>query len=504
MIQLSHNLITPLTIGALLVVFGFFLRVRPRLKAKSRGVDTWYFLACVREYKKNHKIPIRLKNYLLDIDEQWYPPGFTIFLSIFPVKFLEKYQWLLGGLIDCLQLALVYILTFSWTGNLTAAVLAALVYASAPTLIAENSTLNSRGLGSLNFTLLLLIFFFYQQTGNLLILAVAFISSFFLLLTHKMAVQNWIFASLGFALIFWRIDFALFLAAGFLLAIALSGGFYIKVLKGHIEILRFWAKNLRNLGAHQIYDSEIYHNSGRSRKRLFPLFHQSGFKGIVKHLKHIFGHNPWVVFLPVVFLFAPVYEFNFWPFLFWWTILTYLFVFLTTFVSPLRFLGEGYKYIKLSIFPLAYMTGVMSAASPVLPYLFMVIFGLCVFLSVKFVGRQTYDAQNEILKKIYGYLELRPEDGIMILPLHLADAAAYLIGKKVLWGTHGTDGTGRWAKIEELFPVIKKPIEYFFEKYSLHFLLIDKNFVEPEDLKLGPEFKKILEKDNYFLFEYQK
>ena len=86
--------------GILIAVFGFFLRIKPRLGKEKKGVDTWYFLSCVREYKKTHKIPTVLKNYLLEIDEQWYPPGFIIFLSILPQKVLEKYHWLINPIID--------------------------------------------------------------------------------------------------------------------------------------------------------------------------------------------------------------------------------------------------------------------------------------------------------------------------------------------------------------------------------------------------------------------
>ena len=95
------NTLFIILIGLLISSLGFYLRIRK----KDQGVDSWYYLSCVREFKKSKKIPIKLPNYLLDIEEQWYPPGFSIFLSIFPFNLLKKYQSLIGPLIDSLQLA---------------------------------------------------------------------------------------------------------------------------------------------------------------------------------------------------------------------------------------------------------------------------------------------------------------------------------------------------------------------------------------------------------------
>ena len=488
--------------GILIAVFGFFLRIKPRLGKEKKGVDTWYFLSCVREYKKTHKIPTVLKNYLLEIDEQWYPPGFIIFLSILPQKVLEKYHWLINPIIDTIQLVIVYIFSFLCFSDIKIAIISSLIYATAPTLISECSTLTSRLFGNLNFTLFLLSIFYFISTSNIFWFLLVLGLGFLLLMTHKMAVQNFLFIMLGMSLIFLDWRYLAILAGIFLFTLIFSKGFYLKILKAHKEILLFWKKNLNNLGVHQIYDSKIYKKENIENRRLFPVFHQKGLKGIIRHLVYIFGYNPWILLIAFVPFSVSLWRFDFFNFLFWWVILTYLFVFLTTFFLPMRFLGEGYKYIKMGIFPLAILIAVLLFSNLIPIYLFIALLLLNLFLIFRFVGKTTVNVQNEDLLLIFDFLKNEKKDGIMLLPTHLADAIAYLTNKKVLWGTHGSDGTGRWAKIEEFFPVIQKPIEYFFEKYDLHFLLIDKNYVEPEDLKLNNRFAHLITKANYSLFEY--
>jgi len=488
--------------GILISIFGFYLRIKPRLGKEKRGVDTWYFLASVKEFKKNWRIPIKLPNYLLDLEEQWYPPGFTVFLSIFPQKVLEKYQWLLGPLIDTLQLLFIYLFSLICLSNFKLALISSLVYAVVPILISENSTLNSRGLGSFIFSLLLISIYGFISSNNIFWLILVLIFGFSLLMAHKMAAQNLFFIMLGMSLIFLDWRYLAILAGIFLFTLIFSKGFYLKILKAHKEILLFWKKNLNNLGVHQIYDSKIYKKENIENRRLFPVFHQKGLKGIIRHLVYIFGYNPWILLIAFVPFSVSLWRFDFFNFLFWWVILTYLFVFLTTFFLPMRFLGEGYKYIKMGIFPLAILIAVLLFSNLIPIYLFIALLLLNLFLIFRFVGKATVNVQNEDLLLIFDFLKNEKKDGIMLLPTHLADAIAYLTNKKVLWGTHGSDGTGRWAKIEEFFPVIQKPIEYFFEKYDLHFLLIDKNYVEPEDLKLNNRFAHLITKANYSLFEY--
>jgi len=490
-------------IGFIFFLLGFYLRIKPRLQKKDQGVDTWYYLLSVEEFKKRKKIPIKLSNYLLEKEEQWYPPGFIIFLSFFPLRFLKKYHWVLNPLIDSFHLIFLYLFTYFITGNIEGAILVGLVYALTPTLIVENSTLNSRGLGNFLLTLVLISIYGFILNQNLWWLLPLVIFGFFLLMTHKMATQALIFLLLGLSATLRDWHYLVIFGLIFLAVFLFSKGFYWNILKAHKEILIFWRKNLRNLGAHQIYDAPIYKKENAERGS-FSVFYGKGIKGIIKQSVRLFSHNPWIVFmifLPIILVGGSFLT----NFLFWWLVLIYFLIILTTFFPPLRFLGEGYKYIKFAIFPQGFLiTNLIVTTNN---NLFLVLFLTVLLLSLYAILRTRktyYEIKNESLTEIVNFLQKNSQDGVMCLPTHLADFVTYFTQKKVLWGTHGTDGTGRWAKIEEFFPVLQKPIEYFFEKYSLNFLLLDKNFVKVEDLKLSSKFDKISENKDYLLFAYQK
>lgn len=492
------NMFLVIIFGLLVFGLAFFLRIAVRLKKKIKGVDAWYYLLSVEDFKKRKKIPICSKNYLLDTEEHCYPPGFTIFLSALPTKFLKKYHWLICSLIGSFHLLLLYFFTYLITQNLLVSFLAALVCAFTYTLVIETTTLNSRALGSLFFTFTFLATYQFIATQSFLWLAAALLFGFFLLMTHKMSTQALVFSFLGMAVIFHNIQYLFALALIFVAAFVLSGGFYRQVLRGHRSTLMYWKKHLSLIGTHQVYDSPVYKRKNVENRRLFALFHQKGIRGVLIHAKRLLGHNPWLVFiifiLPSLTKLSPLQTF-----LFWWVVLVYVLALLTTFFGPLRFLGEGYKYIKFSIFPL----GFLAANLAVTNNLFLALFFLLIFINlygISKVAKPAYEVKEKDLAPMLDFLKNSPVGGIMCLPTHLADLAAYSTHKKILWGVFGFG----WDKLEEFFPVFKKPVEYFFKKYNLHFLLLDKNFAAKEHLNLSPNFYKILENNSYLLLGCKK
>ena len=100
--------------------------------------------------------------------------------------------------------------------------------------------------------------------------------------------------------------------------------------------------------------------------------------------------------------------------------------------------------------------------------------------------------------KIISYLKNTSKEGVMAISNFPADAIAYFAGKKVCWGGHSSG----WDKLEEWFPVLKQPIEYFFKKYQLNYLLIDTDYVNIDYLKLEKIFL-LLNEGKYALYEWQ-
>jgi len=57
----------------------------------------------------------------------------------------------------------------------------------------------------------------------------------------------------------------------------------------------------------------------------------------------------------------------------------------------------------------------------------------------------------------------------------------YNSGKPVVWGGH----SGNLARLEEFFPVIRRPLSYFFERYRVVYVVIDQNYATPDRLQMG-------------------
>ena len=79
---------------------------------------------------------------------------------------------------------------------------------------------------------------------------------------------------------------------------------------------------------------------------------------------------------------------------------------------------------------------------------------------------------NQSFMEMLEFIRENNIDRIMCVPTHLCDAVVYYCDKKVLWGTHNSN----YETVEEFFPVIKKPVEYFIQTYQLQAVLINKNY----------------------------
>jgi hypothetical protein len=78
------------------------------------------------------------------------------------------------------------------------------------------------------------------------------------------------------------------------------------------------------------------------------------------------------------------------------------------------------------------------------------------------------------------YLSSLPPGGVLVLPNMYADFVTYNSGKPVLWGGH----SGNLSRLEEFFPVIRRPLDHFFERYRLKYTLLDLVYTTPERLKI--------------------
>ena len=482
-------------VGMALVGLALYLRLRVFMGRQPGGVDTWYYLASADALRCQKRIPIALPQYLLHDKTESYPVVFPLFLALLPREWLNRNHWLVSPLIDAVHLLLLYFLAFRLTDSVIAAGTAGLVYAITPQLISETRNLNGRAFASLLQTLTMLALLrsdipsdgptsaLVGQTDTVPTVAAAILIAV-LYNTHTSTTIAFLVSAATLSLVTGHVRFITVGLLGFPLAVLLSGGYYLRVLMNHVHAARFWARNLRLTRAHQVNDSPVL---GSTQTRSTSGLYAGTWRSRLALGIRVLGENPFILAM----LFTPIPA-NIWAFhMYWWAVAILVWALLTTFGGPLRILGPGFHYMKASVFPSAYTLAVtvnireggLTAFDAMLLLSFLGCFGgLAYFYRV--MDRRQTELTAQTPPDLAGateYVRSLPEGGVLVLPNMYADFVAYNSAKPVLWGGH----SGNLSRLEEFFPVIRKPLAYFFERYRIAYLLIDLRYTTPERLKIG-------------------
>ena len=489
-------------VAAGLLAFSLVCLLYPRWHARQYGADAWYFMKAAEAMRRRPRWELVLPQFMLDIPEQWYPPGFTALLALFSPRQLHRWFWLINPLLDTLHLGLLLFVAWWLVPDWRFMLLAGLLYRLNPTLIDQYSNLNSRGIGAIFFSGLMLGLA-AASLGLPWGYGAALLCVAMLCLTHKLTLQAFVGVALLGTFACPSVLWLPVLLGGMLLAWVVSGGFYWKILRGHWNILMFWRRNLHVLGAHQIFQSPLaeYRREGLESQLSYP----PGLAGWKKMVRFFIGNSWLLLALPLLFLYPsprPVFQL-----LVFWAWSVYLVGFLITFVRPLRFLGEGYKYLKLAYLPIALCLAEI-ALRPGLP-LWAGAWTLAVLLlNLRSSWRLVRAIKSEKLmevgaqfREVFDYLKQQGDVGVMCLPLHSADALVYHTNKRVFWGGH----SGGFRKLEPFFPVVRRRIEEYFEKHALNYLLLNTDYVSPEELGLPKgDFEPVVSQSPYVLYRFRR
>jgi hypothetical protein len=483
-------------VGLGLVGLALYLRLRIFIGTRPGGVDTWYYLASAEAIRAQKRLPIRLPQYLLHEEKESYPAVFPLFLALFPQKWLQSYFWLISPIIDSIHLLLLYLLAFRLTDSVLAAGTAGLIYAVTPQLISETRNLNGRAFASLlqTITMLVLLRSVIPSDGpsanltgpgdyGLWLIGVFLVA--ILYNTHTSTTIAFLVSVATISVVFGERRLILAGALGFPLAILISGGYYLRVLRNHLYAARFWIKNVHYTRAHQVNDSPLFSNrigtgNGRPRQGLYRSRLSLGLR--------VIGENPFI--LPM--LVTPIPG-NVWAaHMYWWAAAILVWALLTTFGGPLRILGPGFHYMKTSVFPTAYVLsvtvniqeGAFSAVGLALVISVIASFAALAYFYRVMARRETeHTAQTPPdLAQAAAYLRGLPGDRVLVLPTMYADFVAYAAHKAVVWGGH----SGDLSKFEEFYPVLRKPLEYFVKRYDVDYVVLDETYVAPERLGVAP------------------
>lgn len=451
------------------------LRWMPLMFApEGAGVDHWFWKSYVEALQRDGVFPPVLPKYVLD-EKQWYPPLFGLLLARLPKSIMDRWSTHVAIVIDLARMALL-VSVAAWQSNCDPVVLliAALVYATTPIQISYNIQLNPRGLAAIMLDgLLISLLLAILNPGHLWFWIVIVLLGSLVLLTHKMTSQLMMFIIVGTAAIYGRPELLLLFPAMFAAAMVMSCGFYWNVLLAHIEIVQFWHRNWRWIGADPLRESPIY---GDVHYKRAEKLHKNGLQGLVWHVFIMFGFNPaaWIASLFVyerLFMNSSVLIYPT-PLLVW-LLLPCIWVILTSLVLPLRRFGAGYLYV--------YNTSLMASLVLALTYRYsrapeLSLILLLLAVSLNIFGIIIYYRQflsnkrmrvDDGLEHMLNRLRQLPEGVVMCLPVHWCEVVSYKSCQPVLWGGHGLG----FKNLQPTWPRLMIPIQDVLNIYNVSYLL---------------------------------
>ncbi len=484
-------------ISLVLPIFAFTLEIYPRILNKKFGVDIWTHLLYLKEYHKQEKIPGKIENGFIVSGEYDYPPIFIFILSKFPFKLVEKYEFIFSPFFDSLLVVLIFNISFYLTGNILLSLVTQIIYVLTPIIVLENSSATPRSLGYNLFTILFISLFLFIQNSQPIFLLIAIVSGALIFLSHRFTTQGFLFFSVFFSILDKNPVYLLIFALSFVLGLILSKGFYLKVLKGHIGNLKFWADNINYRFSHQVKGTYKEHKTKDFIFRLYNEFLK--FPPFVLTIT-----NPWTLPVFYLFFFAKPSD----PLLsrmLSWVMLSYVLALLTTWIPKLRFLGEGQRYLELSAFPTAFLASkllfrFMETDFRNIIILGYILLGIASFVTIVVIQRKGIikDKLRTItpsMQNMFSYLKsLKEKPRLLCIPHQITTNTIYHTGCPVFVNA----SYANINKISEVYPYLRKPIPYIMKKYNLEMVLLNEDYARVQDLNLT-RYKIIYKINNFIL-----
>jgi hypothetical protein len=303
----------------LILLFSFIIQIFPRIGYSDNGIDLYRWLLYAKKIRENnYKLPQYIDKYIVKARFS-YPPVLLIFMSYFSQKFLDRFNYLISPFFSIIENIALFTIVYWISDNINVALVSSIVYVSTSANILENMFLGTRSAGQLVYfiaTIALLGYLHYDLNpiwfvlGNILIL-----------LTHRMSSQLMLITSFVFALAYGDVLILFYFIFSIILTIILSKGFYFQVLKGHIIQVKFWYKQItKNANKIKLSPLDFFKN----------VFLRNTFIFLALYYGYISDLD--VVDVSLLLLF----------------ILIIMMSILTTFIKPLRCIGEGSRYVAFA------------------------------------------------------------------------------------------------------------------------------------------------------------
>jgi hypothetical protein len=494
--------------GIAIGLLSLYIQIRPRLKKRHFGVDGWRHLLIADYIRRYKKYPHHMDKFLIEAPSD-YPPGLRVLLSLIPKHILDKYEWLICPLVDLCHIMLVFGFVYYFTHNLLVAILAQIIYLSAPLTIMENSNLTTRSLASFLFTLTFLGMLGFSMTGKAAFFIFACLMVVILLLSHRMSVQALFFVIIFFSVYEKNIFYFLIFGLGVLIAIIISRGFYLKIFRGHLAMLEYWRKHIKYRYAHEVRG--LPEKGAKSNDMVFNLYQRVRSAPFMA----VLTANPFVL-LVIAFIFLKKFNFGFdisyfkFPsflidkFAMWSLFLLIVGVAIRS-IRFIEFMGEGERYMEYASFPIAIIGALTVYSGFQSPYFNLILIGFLSFVVLggllpafyiqqKVIIHDKERSITESLWKIFDYINhIDDEVRMMCIPQLMSTSVMYFTKAKVLC----TDNSlAHITDLADVLPVIKKPLKEIFKKYRINYLLVNEHYVSIEELNL--ELKQTVKKEKFF------
>ena len=459
------------------------LRIYPLWPTRYQGCDAYNILLCAETLRASKRLPIRLPPvFILEEQDQWYPPGFLVICALMPTAWLNRYYWFINQIVDLPNVGIAFVWAYA-AGQPWIAAATVVVYAIQFGLIHEYANLNTRPLG----TLLLTGFLCSAHLGlaEPWMTGVAAVVACLLFYSHKLSLQQLWFSLPTLAVVTadWR--WLAWLPAIYLLSFVVWPRGFCRIVQGHFAIISFWNEHWPRLGAHMVRNSPIY-GDGRRRAGFYAA---NELRGLVDFAQNVLQQNLFVIpAAGAVLLSSQLSDTE--RFLVGWIVSVYFGAALIHVIPQLRGIGLGRQYIKFAIVPTAIL--IAETAESAQSLLWVLTIGAAVLTGIQYAvaarslrrhsGEQTGQVSDSLLAMLR-LIKAESEIRLMCLPTHLCDLVAYQTRKPVYWGTHSDIFDDRLAAF---FPVMRRGLEDYARDARLTHLLLDSRYASPSEFGLGP------------------
>jgi hypothetical protein len=490
-------------------IFSFLLQVWPRLINRYFGIDTWRHLLLADYVRKYHRIPEVLeKQYIHASGNPGYPPVIYLILSIFPKKFAEKYQFIFAPIFDALQNLCIFWFAYLATKDVTTAITAQIIAALTPVAVIEASNLSTRTLSYLVFSLSFIPLVLFTLTNSIIWIVPAFIMLVIMMFTHKFGLQAYLFTTIGMSIALKDPFYILFFLSSFIIVYLFLGKVYRPIFHEHKSILTFWIKNIDNRFIHQFRGHQKSTQVSDFVQKIYLLAFKNPFI-------YLIGNNPWIIIFVSIFVFSflqpnAIKSTIINPLLFndllAWALVLIAFGGIILLIKQLRFLGEGNRYLEYCIVPLSI---IIASYIPSLIHMYGLTFEItAVLLLLIFLVGNIYiqikvilkDRMRSITPELWDCISVINKYGkgarVAMFPLQFGDALTYFTNGKVLT-TYNNEGL---AFIEDIYPIVKKPMKDIIKKFNINFILFHENYVTLKELKLT-KYKIAVNKNGFILLQ---